>query len=99
MLFTLSLLGCSNQLIKVKEGADLVKLVESSDVSSCEDKGVVTVSVLTKVGFFSRSVEAVEDNLVKLARNSALDVGGNAIVKGEMPEFGKRSFSVFHCPR
>jgi hypothetical protein len=97
VLVLVSLLGCSSQLIKAKEGADLIKLVEQSDTTGCEGKGSVTVSVLTKLGFFTRSVESVEENLIQLARNSAVDVGGNTIVKGELLEFGKRSFLVFQC--
>lgn len=97
MLFNIALLGCSSHLIKTKEGAESIKLVELLDSSGCEDKGIVTVSVLTKLGFFSRSVESVEKNLIQLARNGAIDVGGDTIVEGELIEFGKRSFLVFQC--
>ena len=97
ILTALVLLGCSSHLIKAKKGADSIKLIEHSDSLACQEKGVVTVSVLTKVGFFTRSVEAVEENLVQLARNSAVEIGGNSIVKGEVSEFGKRSFSIFEC--
>jgi hypothetical protein len=53
--------------------------------------------VLTKVGFISRSVDAVEQNLLQLARNNALEVNGDTLVKDEMPAFGKRSFLVYKC--
>lgn len=96
-LFALNLIGCASQLIEVKSGSDLVALVEADQVKTCQSKGVVNVSVLTKVGFISRSVDAVEQNLLQLARNNALEVNGDTLVKDEMPAFGKRSFLVYKC--
>lgn len=95
--FVMVLSGCASQLIEVKQGSDRVSVADVNQVASCESKGKATVSVLTKVGFISRSVDAVEDNLVQLARNSALDIGGDTIVKNEMPEFGKRTFAIYKC--
>ena len=95
--FVMVLYGCASQLIEVKQGSDRVSVADANQVASCDSKGKATVSVLTKVGFISRSVDAVEDNLLQLARNSALDIGGDTIVKDEMPEFGKRTFAIYKC--
>ena len=95
--FAMVFSGCASQLIEVKQGSDRISVADVNQVASCESKGKATVSVLTKVGFISRSVDAVEDNLVQLARNSALDIGGDTIVKDEMPEFGKRTFAIYKC--
>jgi Domain of unknown function (DUF4156) len=95
--FVMVFYGCASQLIEVKQGSEHVSVADANQVASCESNGKATVSVLTKVGFISRSVDAVEDNLVQLARNSALDIGGDTIVKDEMPEFGKRTFAIYKC--
>jgi hypothetical protein len=95
--FVLIFSGCASQLIEVKQGSDRVSVADSNQVASCESKGKATVSVLTKVGFISRSVDAVENNLFQLARNSALDIGGDTIVKDEMPEYGRRTFAIYKC--
>jgi hypothetical protein len=95
--FVMVFSGCASQLIEVKQGSERVSVADANQVASCESKGKATVSVLTKVGFISRSVDAVEGNLVQLARNSALDIGGDTIVKDEMPEFGKRTFAIYKC--
>lgn len=95
--FVMVFSGCASQLIEVEQGSERVSVADANQVASCESKGKATVSVLTKVGFISRSVDAVEANLLQLARNSALDIGGDTIVKDEMPEFGKRTFAIYKC--
>jgi hypothetical protein len=89
--------GCASELIDVRKGADRVSLAETSQVGSCQFKGEITVSVLAEVGFVSRSVDAVEANLLQLARNGAIDSGGDTVVKGSSLEFGKRTFAIYKC--
>jgi len=93
----LGLGGCASNLIEVRNGSDRVSLVEASQVENCQSRGEINVSVLAKVGFISRSVEAVEANLFQLARNSAVDVEGDTVVKGNSPEYGKRTFAIYKC--
>jgi hypothetical protein len=97
MLLISGLSGCASGLIEVRTGSDQVSLTEASQVGNCQPKGEITVSVLAEVGFISRSAEAVETNLLQLARNGAIDSGGNTIVKGNSSEFGKRTFSIYKC--
>jgi hypothetical protein len=89
--------GCASNMIEVRKGSDQVSLAEASQVDSCQSKGITTVSVLAEVGFVSRSVEAVEANLLQLARNGAIDAGGDTVVKGNSPEYGKRTFAIYKC--
>ncbi len=89
--------GCASDLIEVRKGSDRVSLVETSQIGSCQSKGEITVSVLAEVGFISRSVDAVEANLIQLARNGAIDSGGDTVVRGNSPEFGKRTFAIYKC--
>lgn len=89
--------GCASDLIEVRDGSDRVSLADPGQVASCEPKGKITVSVLAKVGFVNRSVEDVDANLLQLARNGAVDAGGDTVVKGPRPEIGKRTFSIYKC--
>ena len=89
--------GCASDLIEVRQGADRVSLADASQVASCQPKGAITVSVLAKVGLFTRSVKDVDADLLQLAKNGAVDAGGDTVVKGERPENGRRTFSIYKC--
>jgi hypothetical protein len=91
------LCGCASELIDVRKGSDRVTLADESQIGNCQSKGGITVSVLAEVGFISRSVEAVEANLLQLARNGAIEVGGDTVTKGNSPQFGKRTFAIYKC--
>lgn len=86
--------GCANNIfIGVHEGADRVSLAEAGQVASCESKGSVIISVYAKF----RIEKDVEANMYQMARNKAADVGADTVVKGESPEFGKRTFAMYKC--
>ncbi|HEY8354895.1 MAG TPA: DUF4156 domain-containing protein [Methylophilaceae bacterium] len=89
--------ACASKMVEVRPGSDRVSLADAHQVAACQSRGKVTVSVLTKVGFISRSVEAVEANLLQLARNSAVDEGADTLVRRESPRFGERTFDMYKC--
>jgi hypothetical protein len=89
--------GCASALIGVRDGSDRVSLADVNQVTNCQPKGRITVSVFAKAGLISRADEDVEANLFQLARNNAVDAGADTVVKGESSEFGKRTFSMFKC--
>ena len=89
--------GCASDLIEVRQGSDRVSLADASQVASCQPRGEITVSVLAKVGLFTRSVKDVDADLLQLARNGAVDAGGDTVVKGDRPEIGRRTFSIYKC--
>ena len=89
--------GCSSTLIGERLGADKIVVAEATQVSQCKSLGRTTVSVLATLGPIARSNEAVEDNLVQMARNEAVSKGGDTVVKGNSLEYGKRSFEIFKC--
>lgn len=93
------LAGCASKLIGERIGADLVEVRESTQIASCKDLGKVTVSVLAEVGFITRRPDDVEANLLQMARNGAVDKGGDTVVKGNSSEYGKRTFDVYKCKR
>ena len=86
--------GCAHNIfIGVREGADRVSLAEASQVASCQSKGGITISVFAK----GRIEQDVEANMYQMARNNAVDVGADTVVKGESTEFGKRFFGMYKC--
>ena len=98
LIFLTSILsGCASHFIEVKKGSDQIVIVGADKISGCELKGKVNVSVLSKIGFITRNKEDVEANLDQLARNNALEMQGNTIVKLNSSEFGRRDFSIYKC--
>ncbi len=96
-LSVLLLGGCSSTMIGERLGADQVVLADATQVSKCKSLGRTTLSVLSSLGPITRSAEAVEDNLLQMARNEAVDKGGDTVVKGTSMEYGKRSYEIFKC--
>ena len=94
---TAGLSGCASRLIGEHEGVEKVSLADTNQVVGCNLKGARTISVLAKVGFFNRNAQDVEANLYQIARNDAVDIGADTVVKGESQEFGKRTFELYKC--
>jgi len=99
VLFTLftGLSGCASNLIDVRTGSQQVSLLNTSQVTDCQSKGKIIVSVLANIGFISRSAEAIDANLLQLARNAAVDSNGDSIVRIGDTEFGKATFAIYKC--
>ena len=57
----------------------------------------MTASVLAKVWFINRGKESVEQNLLQMARNSAVEANADTIVKGESKVFGERTYFFYKC--
>ncbi len=91
------LTGCASSLIGEQEGVEKVSLAEANQVAGCTLKGTRTISVLAKVGLFNRNAKDVEDNLYQIARNDAVAIGADTVVKGGSQEFGKRTFELYKC--
>jgi hypothetical protein len=97
MLLAVMLTACASKMVEVRPGSERVSLADPEQVVNCESKGNVTVSVLTKVGFVSRSVEAIEANLLQLAKNSAVNDGADTLVRRTSPKLGERTFDIYKC--
>ncbi len=97
ILVTLGLVGCAADLVKVKPGSERVSMASATQVTGCASLGKITVNVLANVGPVTRSVEAVDADLFKMGQNNAVDLGGDTIVKDNMPEFGKQTYAVYKC--
>lgn len=85
--------GCASKFIGVREGSERVSLADANQVAACQSKGKVTISIFAK----GRAVDEVEANMYQMARNDAVDNGADTVVKGESPELGRRTFSLYKC--
>lgn len=84
-------------LIERRPGADKVVVTDATQVTECQPLGAVTASVLHKVLGIERSVDAVAEDLVTVASNSAIDNKGDTLVPLEPMNHGQRRFGIYKC--
>ncbi len=95
---TLALAGLAScSFIEVQPGAYQVAVFDAAQAAGCKPIGETTVSALDRVGFIDRDPAKVDADLLKLARNSALKLGGDTLVPGERLGRGERRYSVYRC--
>jgi hypothetical protein len=98
LFLTVFLAGCANW-VKLDEGAENIRLVSSAEVSRCDRIGQTTASVRERVGVYQRRPGRVEEELANLARNSALEIGGDTIVADGPVDDGRQRFLIYQCLR
>ena len=91
------LASCASSMIAVRPGSESVAVWDANQVTQCQTRGSINVSVLSEVGIFTRSADAVEGNLLQLARNGAVDAHADTVVKGNSATYGKRTFDLYKC--
>lgn len=89
------LAGCS--WVKLTPEGERVDLMSQAQAATCERLGQTTSQVLNKVGFLDRSEEKKQEELTRLARNEAAEMGGDAIVPATEVTEGRQRFIVYRC--
>ena len=74
-----------------------VRIITAEELAGCNNVGTTHVSVVDRLPQMSQTEGAVAAELVSLARTSALQLGGNAIVEMTNIEEGGQSFAIFKC--
>lgn len=97
LVIGLGLSGCT--WVKPEVGADDVLVRTAAQVGQCERIGQTTTSVRDRVAAVQRSPGRVEEELETLARNSAVELGGNTLVADGPVRDGQRRFLIYTCPR
>ena len=95
-LGTLVLSGCS--WVDLDPKADDVLLLKPFQTKQCEQIRKTTSQVLDKLWFVNRNQEKMADELATLARNTAAQLGGNAVVADSDIVEGKQTFIILNCP-
>ncbi|MEE2729440.1 DUF4156 domain-containing protein [Ketobacter sp.] len=93
---TLLLAGCS--WVDLDPKAENVLLLKPFQTKQCEQIRRTTSQVLDKVWFVNRNQEKMADELATLARNTAVEIGGNAVVADSEISEGKQAFIILNCP-
>lgn len=78
-------------------GASSVTLVQPAHVTNCKSIGTTTSQVKAKVGIINRNDEKVAGELLTLAQNSAVEVGGDTLVAEGAPSEGTQKFRIYKC--
>jgi MinD superfamily P-loop ATPase len=78
-------------------GASSVTLVTPAHVSNCKSVGTTISQVKAKIGIINRNDEKVAGELLTLAQNSAVEVGGDTLVAEGTPSEGTQKFRIYKC--
>lgn len=87
--------GCS--WVELTPKANDVQILKPHAVYGCQRIGVTSASSLNKVGFINRSKEKIEEEIQVLARNKAVEMGGNVLVADSDITEGSQRFVVYRC--
>jgi hypothetical protein len=94
MLFSLS--ACT--FVKMGPGAAQVRVVaQDKNMSACEKRGEVEVSVKDRLGPYERDEMRVRDELETLARNEAPSLKADTVQPMNPPKDGSQRFVAFSC--
>lgn len=87
--------GCS--WVDLETNAEDVLVLKPHQTKQCEEMRKTTSQVVDKVWFVDRNPEKVAKELATLARNTAAELGGNAIVAESEVENGRQTFIILNC--
>lgn len=88
--------GCAS--LSPERAAQAVRLLQATEVSACARAGSTLVSVQDRLAALQQIEGGVQSELEALARRSAVQLGGNAIVAIGKVDRGSQSFAVYRCP-
>ncbi|HEY7775786.1 MAG TPA: DUF4156 domain-containing protein [Kineobactrum sp.] len=97
VLLAITLLIPACTWVKIPDDARAVELVEASAVGPCQRLGTVSTNVAWKVAGIKRGENIVRVELDNLARERALGMGGNTVVRESISE-GAGEYIVYKCP-
>lgn len=87
--------GCT--WVKPSAKSHEVVLMTQDQVVNCVKKGVTSSKTLSKITVVPRSNDKVFSELVMLAKNEAVILGGDAVVAEGLMEEGRQTFGVYRC--
>lgn len=97
ILFLVVLLPSACTWVKLNPAGEQVQVLTMEAVTDCKRVGKTTVSTLAKVVGLNRYQESMQDELNKMARNSAAELGGDTVVPISAIEDGRQVFAVYRC--
>lgn len=92
------LIACSKSYVEVEPGSENVTVANTIDQSSCTLKAQVKVRM---TGYAERRDNYTELDHIQLAKNAAVEQGGNTIYQINHPEAGKGTqssvYQIYSC--
>lgn len=83
--------------VDLTQEGEKVNVLNTTEVAQCKHLGQTTVSTKDKVAGVRRHQNAIDYELISLARNAAARMGGDSIVADTVEENGQQSFLVYRC--
>ena len=84
--------------VKLEPEAQQVQLLTAEEAEHCKTLRRTTSQVVDKIGFIKRGEKKLQRELATLARNTAVQFGGNAVVADSDLANGKLTFIILDCP-
>ena len=97
LLVPLLALGACTWGITLDDAGKNVRTAWSGDVTSCQELGKVTVSVMDRVGPVDRNDIKVRDELEVMARNEAAKMQADTIKPLAEPTDGSQPWGAYRC--
>ncbi len=97
-VLTLAIISSACSWVDAKPGAATVTVAQQARVASCVKVGKASAQTAHKIGFIHRGDEKIASELIALAKNEALAMGGNTLVANSEVEEGSQKFMVYQCP-
>jgi len=92
----LGLSGCA--WVSLDPGAESVSVRDADSLAGCERLGKTHTRTMDSIGFLPRRQSKVEEELVRLARNEAVRMGGNVVSPLSLAVDGEQDFTIHRCP-
>ncbi|MFA5628237.1 MAG: DUF4156 domain-containing protein [Thiohalomonadaceae bacterium] len=96
LLVVLGLLSACTWVEPTAKG-EKVRVLSAEEVTKCKKMGQTTVSLKAKLAGIERNPAKVQEELNILARNSAVELGGDSVVPISEVDNGQQVFAVYRC--
>ncbi len=95
MVTTFSLTTCATT--KLTHSGGKARVLGSGEVVNCQKRGATTVSTRTVMLTIPRQQTVIAKELQILARNSAVNMGGDTVSAITKIENGQQTFAIYRC--
>ena len=94
-VIALTLTSCAT--VKPTPGSEAVQLITQEMGAQCQRLGSASAQVLDEFAYLPRGEAPMADELLVLAKNEAVKMGGNAVATAGDIVDGTRNFVVYLC--
>ncbi len=83
--------------VELSEQGEHVRVLTAAEITSCKRVGKTTVKTAEKVAGLERHEHKIQEESDTLARNSAVELEGDAVVPVGKPVNGRQVYEVYRC--